>query len=74
METPAPAGNSGGHKGKAGLVIAVVVLAGMAIAFRLYFLIILAIGIAVAAILYLWNKYRPIKEEDVDNKHPLGLK
>ena len=27
----------------------------------------------VAAILYLRNKYRPIKDTDVENKRPLGL-
>jgi hypothetical protein len=31
------------------------------------------IGIIVAALLYLRNKYRPIREEDVETKRPLGL-
>jgi hypothetical protein len=72
METSPPT-PSGGFKSKAALVIAVAVIVGMAIVFRLFFLIILGIGIIVAGILYLWHRYRPVKEEDVDNKHPLGL-
>lgn len=64
-------------KGSAGLVIAVGVVAGLLIefpAYRWFFMISVGIGIAVAAILYLWNKYVPVKEQDVENnKRPLGL-
>lgn len=63
-------------RGAAGLIVAVAVVAILLImlpAYRWFFLISVAIGILVAAILYLWNKYRPIKEEDVDHKKPLGL-
>jgi hypothetical protein len=42
-------------------------------AYRWFFLISLGIGGIVAAILYFWNKYRPIKEKDIANKRPLGL-
>ena len=42
-------------------------------AYRLFFAISLGIGVVVAIILYLWRKYVPIKEEDVENKRPLGL-
>jgi hypothetical protein len=42
-------------------------------AYRWFFLGSLGIGIVVAAILYLWNKYKPVKPEDVENKRPLGL-
>jgi uncharacterized membrane protein YqjE len=42
-------------------------------AYRLFFGISVGIGLIVAAILHFWNKYRPIKEEDVENKRPLGL-
>jgi len=38
-----------------------------------FFLISLVIGIVVAGILHFWNKYRPVKEEDINNKRPLGL-
>jgi len=42
-------------------------------AYRWFFLGSLAIGVIVAAILFFWNHYRPLKEEDVENKRPLGL-
>ena len=42
-------------------------------AYRWFLLISLGFGMVVAGILYLWNKHRPIKEEDVENKRPLGL-
>ena len=44
-------------------------LLGVAIAI----LICVAIGVLVAAILHLWHKYKPLKEEDVESKRPLGL-
>jgi uncharacterized membrane protein YqjE len=42
-------------------------------AYRWFFLISLGIGFAVAVLLYLWHKLKPIKEEDVEHKRPLGL-
>lgn len=36
-------------------------------------LICVAIGIVVAAILHLWHKHKPLKDEDVETKRPLGL-
>jgi hypothetical protein len=42
-------------------------------AYRWFFLGSLGIGVVVAAILYLWNRYKPVKAEDVENKRPLGL-
>ena len=63
-------------RGAAGLGVAiawVAILLVMLPAYRIFFLISVAIGVVVAGILYLWNKYRPIKEEDVDHKRPLGL-
>jgi hypothetical protein len=42
-------------------------------AYRWFFLISFGIGLVVAAILFLWHKFRPIREEDVHNKRPLGL-
>jgi hypothetical protein len=42
-------------------------------AYRLFFAISLGIGIVVALILYLWHRLRPVKEEDIENKRPLGL-
>jgi hypothetical protein len=42
-------------------------------AYRWFFLGSLGIGILVAALLYFWNKYKPVKPEEVENKRPLGL-
>jgi hypothetical protein len=42
-------------------------------AYRRCFLGSLGIGIMVAAVLYFWNKHRPVKEEDIEDKRPLGL-
>ena len=63
-------------RGSAGLVVAIAVVAILLISFpayRWFFLISVAIGIVVAGILFLWRKYVPIKEEEVENKRPLGL-
>jgi MFS family permease len=63
-------------RGSAALLVAVGVVTGLLIefpAYRWFFLISAAIGIVVAAILYLWNKHVPVKEKDVVNKRPLGL-
>jgi len=43
-------------------------------AYRWFFAISVGIGLGVALILFLWHKLRPITEEDVENKRPLGLK
>lgn len=63
-------------KGTTGLIIAAVIMAAVLIAFpayRLFFAISVGIGVVVAGILYLRNKYRPITDKDVENKRPLGL-
>jgi polyferredoxin len=64
-------------KGKASLFIAIAVVAVVFIffpAYRLFFGISVGIGLLVAGILYLRNKYIPVKAEDVHNdKKPLGL-
>jgi O-antigen/teichoic acid export membrane protein len=36
-------------------------------------LICVVIGIVVAAILHLWHKHKPLKDEDIESKRPLGL-
>lgn len=64
-------------KGTAGLVIAIAVIAILLVAFpayRWFFAISVGIGLGVALILFLWHKLRPITDEDVENKRPLGLK
>jgi len=63
-------------KGSTGLIIAAAIIVIVLIAFpayRLFFGISLGIGIIVAGILYLRNQYRPIGDQDVDKKRPLGL-
>jgi hypothetical protein len=63
-------------RGTAALLVAVAVITILLIAlpaYRWFFLISLGVGIIVASILYFWNKYRPVKPEDVENKRPLGF-
>jgi uncharacterized membrane protein YqjE len=62
--------------GATGLIVAVAVVVIVLIAFpayRWFFLISVGIGLVVAGMLFVWHKLRPIKEEDIENKHPLGL-
>jgi len=63
-------------KSTTSLLVAITVVAVVLIffpAYRLFFGISVLIGIAVAGILYLRNKYVPVKETDAENKRPLGL-
>jgi hypothetical protein len=63
-------------KGTTGLIIAAVIMIAVLIAFpayRVFLAISIGIGVIVAGILYLRNKYRPIRDKDLDNKRPLGL-
>ena len=64
-------------RGTTGLIAAVGVVAVLLIslpAYRVFFGVSVLIGLAVAGILYLWHKYKPLKEEDVHSpKRPLGL-
>jgi hypothetical protein len=71
-----PAQPKPSFSGATGLIVAVGVVAILLIAlpaYRWFFLISLAIGLVVAGILFLWHKLRPIREEDIENKRPLGL-
>jgi hypothetical protein len=43
-------------------------------AYRWFFAISVGIGLGVAAMLFLWHRLRPIREADLENKRPLGLK
>jgi hypothetical protein len=73
---PAPQTGNFSRKGSIGLIIAIAVVVGLLIgfpAYRLFFLISVVIGMGVAAILYFWHRYKPIREDDVENKRPLGL-
>jgi hypothetical protein len=63
-------------KGKVSLVIAICLVAAVLIffpAYRLFFAVSVGLGLVFAAILYLRNKYSPVKEPEIDNKRPLGL-
>lgn len=42
-------------------------------AYRVFLAISIGIGVIVAGGLFLWHKLRPVREEDVHNKRPLGL-
>ena len=60
-------------KGTSGLLIAAAIMVAVLIAFpayRIFLAISVGIGIIVAGILYLRNKYRPIRDEDVNDKRP----
>jgi hypothetical protein len=60
----------------AALVVAAAIVAATAIwlrAYRWFLLISIGVGVAVATGLYLWHKLRPLKDDDIENKHPLGL-
>jgi hypothetical protein len=74
-ESPSRSGLSV-FRGSAGLIVALAVVAILLIAlpaYRLFFLISVLIGLVIAGGLTLWHRLRPIKEEDVHNKRPLGL-
>ncbi len=63
-------------KSTTSLLVAIAVVAVVLISFpayRVFFGISVLIGIAVAGILYLRNKYVPVKETETENKRPLGL-
>ena len=74
--SPEPEAPRNLRRGGASLIIAVALVWTLLIwlpAYRWFFLGSLSIGVVVAAILYYWNKYTPVKAEDVENKRPLGL-
>jgi uncharacterized membrane protein YqjE len=63
--------------GRSGLFAAILVVAVLLIglpAYRLFFAVSVLLGLAIAGILHLWHRYKPVKETEVhDDKHPLGL-
>jgi len=75
--SPQPPSSQNFLRGSAALVIAAAVVVILLVAYpayRWFFLISLGIGLGVAALLFLWHRLRPIREEDVvQNKRPLGL-
>src|SRR5580698_10616586 len=71
MEPSAHSGSGKSFKGPAGLVVALGVVAFLLVAlpaYRWFFLISVGIGLAVAGILFLWHRLRPIEEKDVEHK------
>ena len=57
-------------------MVAVAVVAVLLIAlpaYRWFFLISVLIGLVIAGGLTLWYRLRPIKEDEVEKKRPLGL-
>jgi hypothetical protein len=65
-----------GLQGSAALLVALAVVAILLItlpAYRIFFLISVLIGFVIAGGLTLWHRLRPIKDEDIENKRPLGL-
>jgi hypothetical protein len=63
-------------KGRTGLIVAVAIVVVLLImspkGYGIFFAISVGIAVVVAAGLYFWHKYRPIRPEDVDNR-PLKL-
>jgi hypothetical protein len=65
-----------GVKGRTGLLAAAAIVAVLLVSFpayRVFFLLSLGVGIVVAGSLYFYHRMRPLKEEDIENKRPLGL-
>ena len=63
-------------RGTAALVVAAAIVAATLIwlpAYRLFFATSVGVGIIVAAALYVWHRFRPVRDDDVENKRPLGL-
>ena len=65
-----------GVRGSAALFVAIAVVAVLLItlpAYRIFFLISVLIGVVIWGGLQLWYRLHPLKEDDVENKRPLGL-
>jgi hypothetical protein len=63
-------------RGTAALLVAAAIVAATAIwlpAYRWFLFISIGIGCAVAGVLYLWHRVRPVRDDDIENKRPLGL-
>lgn len=63
-------------RGTAALLTAIAIVIATLIwlpAYRLFFGISLGIGVLIAAGIHFWHKFRPLREEEIHNKSPLGL-
>jgi hypothetical protein len=59
-----------------GLIVAALIVALVLIflpAYRVFFGVSVGVGVLVWGILSWWHKYKPLKDEDVHGKRPLGL-
>jgi len=76
--SPGPLGETPGTPAKRwlGLIVAAAVIALIMVyvpATRWFFLISVLLGIVIAGGLQLWHKYKPLRDEDVEDKRPLKL-
>ncbi len=69
-----------GIKGRTGILVAIAIVAVLLVSFPAYrlflllsLLLSLGLGVLIAGGLHLYHRLRPLKEEDVENKRPLGL-
>lgn len=63
-------------RGTAALVVAAVIILATLLwlpAYRLFFAISILAALVIAGGLQFWHKLRPVREEDVQHKRPLGL-
>ena len=63
-------------RGTAALAVAAIIVIATLIwlpAYRLFFAISVVAAAVVAIGLQLWHKFRPVREDDIPNKRPLGL-
>jgi len=63
-------------RGTAAVITAAVIVAVTLIwlpAYRLFFAISVGIGVVIACGIHLWHKYWPVREDEAENKRPLGL-
>jgi len=63
-------------RGTAALLVAAAIVAATAIwlpTYRWFLFVSIGLGVAVATTLYFWHKLRPVKQDEVENKRPLGL-
>ena len=72
-EPAAPRGYLGGRTGLIAVAAVILILLIWLPAYRWFFLISLVIGLVIWRGLALWHKMRPIKDDEVENKRPLGL-
>jgi len=78
LQDSQPGPPKGFLRGAGALLVAIASIIALLVAllaYRLFFLVSIIIGVSggAALVLHFWNKFHPVKEEDVNNKRPLGL-